>query len=292
MKNSYFDSEKAYRISSRPIGDIKADARENLLGKYGHIIGATLIILLVTWLIISVFSGSFSTQTAMVSQIIRYIAMILVSMLAFLFEAGIYSMHLKSARNQSFEFKEFLFALKNEPNRFLIAGLILALISFICGIPGNILTTYQSLYLLKVFQSFGIKLPDLGTLPTTQTLLLVIICTIIACIVYIWLILGFSLIPFLLIERPDMNVKDTFRTSWTYMRGNKRRLFLLYLSFIGLLIVGCISIIGLLWIMPYMQQSLTVFYQDIIGEDTAIYFNSHDNSSYQDNCQSDPRNYY
>lgn len=267
MENSYFNSEKTYRISSRPIGDIKADARENLLGKYGNIIGASLLILLVAGLILSAFSGPLFSQTTMTSLIIRYVAMLLVSMLAFLFQAGIYSMHLRSARHQPFDFKEFLFALKHEPNRFLIAGLILALISFICGIPLNILSSYQSLYLLKTFQSFGLNLPELGTLPATQTLVLVLLLTLICLIIYIWLMLGFALVPLLLIDRSELNAIAAFRTSWTYMRGNKRRLFLLYLSFIGLLIVGCISLIGLLWVTPYMHQSLTVFYHDVIGEE-------------------------
>ncbi len=292
MENSYFDSEKNYRISSRPISDIKADARENLLGKYGYIIGATLVIAAVVALISSIFSGTLFAQTSILSQVIRYIAMLLVSMLSFLFEAGIYSMHLKSARHQQFEFKEFLFALKNEPNRFLISGLIMALISFICEIPMSILVTYASLYLLKTFQSFGLQIPDFGELPGTQAMTIAVICVIISLIVYIWLILGFSFVSFLLIDRPDMGAKDAFRTSWTYMKGNKRRLFLLFLSFVGLLIIGCISLIGFLWVVPYMRQALTIFYQDVIGEDTTCYYGNNENASYQDSSQYYPRNHY
>jgi uncharacterized membrane protein len=48
------------------------------------------------------------------------------------------------------------------------------------------------------------------------------------------------------------------------MEGNVGRLFGLYLSFLGYLVLGVITLgIGMLWVMPYMTQTMTQFYIDL-----------------------------
>ena len=48
------------------------------------------------------------------------------------------------------------------------------------------------------------------------------------------------------------------------MEGNKLRLLYLQLSFIGFYLLAVLSCgIGLLWLMPYMQQTTVSFYLDV-----------------------------
>ncbi|MEI3339838.1 MAG: DUF975 family protein [Eubacterium sp.] len=53
--------------------------------------------------------------------------------------------------------------------------------------------------------------------------------------------------------------------SMQHMKGNKGRLFRLWISFIGWALLGLLTLgIGFLWIEPYVNQSLTQFYQDLV----------------------------
>ena len=48
------------------------------------------------------------------------------------------------------------------------------------------------------------------------------------------------------------------------MEGNKLRLLYLQLIFLGFYLLAVLSCgIGLLWLMPYMQQTMVSFYLDV-----------------------------
>ena len=54
------------------------------------------------------------------------------------------------------------------------------------------------------------------------------------------------------------------------MKGNKRRLFCLRLSFIGWIFLSVFTLgIAMIWIAPYMQAAETAFYDEISGRATA-----------------------
>ena len=55
------------------------------------------------------------------------------------------------------------------------------------------------------------------------------------------------------------------------MNGNKMRLFLLDLSFIGWSIVGALCFgIGTLWVKAYVDTAHAEFYRDVIGENKCV----------------------
>ncbi len=48
------------------------------------------------------------------------------------------------------------------------------------------------------------------------------------------------------------------------MKGNKGSYFYLFISFIGMVVLGYCSMgIGLLWIIPYIQATMTEYYFDL-----------------------------
>ena len=60
---------------------------------------------------------------------------------------------------------------------------------------------------------------------------------------------------------------DHLKISRQIMKGNKGRLFYIYLSFIGLQILCLLSLgIRSLWVYPYQSQTLVIFYLDVVGE--------------------------
>ncbi len=78
--------------------------------------------------------------------------------------------------------------------------------------------------------------------------------------------LSYAMVPYILAE-DGVNVKNTdaITMSREMMDGHKMRLFMLYLSFIGWYILGVLTlgILTVLYVEPYVQQTLALFYDDI-----------------------------
>ncbi len=76
--------------------------------------------------------------------------------------------------------------------------------------------------------------------------------------------LGLALVPFILVEHPEMGSWEIICESWNRMKGHKAQLFWLQLSFIGWFILSCITFgVGYLWLIPYMTVSLGKFYEEL-----------------------------
>ncbi|MGA3084746.1 MAG: DUF975 family protein [Thermodesulfobacteriota bacterium] len=61
-----------------------------------------------------------------------------------------------------------------------------------------------------------------------------------------------------------MTGSDGLRKSKAMMKGNRWKLFYFFWRFFGWFLLGILSLgIGFLWIMPYLQTTLTRFYDDL-----------------------------
>ena len=94
--------------------------------------------------------------------------------------------------------------------------------------------------------------------------------------------LSYSMCYFILIDSPDLSYEEARKRSIEIMRGNKGKLFRLYLSFIGWYILSYLTLgILFLFVMPYIRMSLYQFYQSIAPEqiisgDSSIEINTDD----------------
>lgn len=75
----------------------------------------------------------------------------------------------------------------------------------------------------------------------------------------------YAMVPYLMAEFPDLGIMDAMRESKRLMRGNKWRLFCLELSFFGWGLLGALTVIGSLWVTPYIQAATAAFYMDVTG---------------------------
>ena len=90
------------------------------------------------------------------------------------------------------------------------------------------------------------------------------ICFIITGII---LTLSYSLVPIILIKKPELGIVETLKYSREKMQGHKLDTFVLGLSFIGWAILGTLTFgILYIWLYPYMQLTFTKFYLNILGE--------------------------
>ena len=81
------------------------------------------------------------------------------------------------------------------------------------------------------------------------------------------LTLSYSLVPIILIKKPELGIVETLKYSREKMQGHKLDTFVLGLSFIGWAILGTLTFgILYIWLYPYMQLTFTKFYLNILGE--------------------------
>lgn len=252
MENRYYNNDHTDMIHSKKIRVIKAQARENLLGKYSPIIAGTLLIQILSDLISTAFIPML-TNAGFFQYAIYYVANFIISMLINFFYVGVYKMHLNASRGSESSLGELIFPVRNGTNRFLIVAAVLTLITYAQAIPRVIFTNYVNLSSIVN-----------GTIDWNMAFTWAVI-TLIGVVINIILMLNFALAFYFLIDNPDMTAKEALASSHRYMKGNKLRLFFQYISFIGLYLLGILTAgIAYLWLLPYVDQSVTVLYETLV----------------------------
>lgn len=153
---------------------------------------------------------------------------------------------------------------------FMAVALIWTLVAFL--LSGAITMGYNHFLLHMVrgenpqfsdlFSKFNLFWKSLGllivmTVFTALWSLLLVIPGIIAAFRY-------ALAPFLMLENPDMDIMEAISESKRLMQGNKWKLFILHLSFIGWGFLCIFTLfIGLLFLAPYIKVSVACFYQEV-----------------------------
>lgn len=79
--------------------------------------------------------------------------------------------------------------------------------------------------------------------------------------------LSYAMTDYLLVDHPELTANEAITKSRELMNGNKLRLFLLYLSFIGWFLLCILTLgFGLLFLIPYVKAAEAAFYLDLINE--------------------------
>jgi len=76
--------------------------------------------------------------------------------------------------------------------------------------------------------------------------------------------LGYSMTFFIMSENPRIGAQDALTASKNMMMGHKGELFGLFISFIGWWLLCLVTFgIALIYVLPYFDCALTVFYQNL-----------------------------
>ncbi len=222
---------------------LKAISRKALDGNWGLPIAANLLLGIINLAIIF-FITFFTNTTTTVGVISREFLTYAVSLLISLFSAGIIKLTLNISRKQDYSMKDMLYVFNHNADRFLIVGLVIAVIGFITGMP-------------VMFMSMNSNIP-------VSFILFFSIFNLIMSVI-IDLFLGLSV--YLLLDHPEMGAIDSMKESIHLMKGNKGRYLYITLSFLPLAFLSVFTCyIGLIWLIPYMNMTMANFYRDIIGE--------------------------
>lgn len=123
-------------------------------------------------------------------------------------------------------------------------------------------TNFEAKDLFKYYHDF-VKVIGV-TILMSLIVMLGYICFVIPGII---LTLSYSLVPIILIKKPELGIVETLKYSREKMQGHKLDTFVLGLSFIGWAILGALTFgILYIWLFPYMQLTFTKFYLNILGE--------------------------
>lgn len=218
-------------------GQIKNLAREKLNGKYGIIIGIIFLSTLISFAI----GGVSGAVDSMVSKVFGEGISIVGNFIDEILNIGVLFAVLKISRDKTPQVEDLFFGFQNI-KRFAGIALVYTAISTVLSIPDLFLSEYAAI-------AWGI------------------IASIIAVILTFYIALS----KYLMIDDKELTVQDALEKSVELMRGHCIELFVLHLSFIGWCILGVISCgIGFLWIEPWMEVAVAIFYQNRISQNETI----------------------
>ena len=126
------------------------------------------------------------------------------------------------------------------------------------------LYTYSDARLVQNIFNYGFKYYG----RTIGGMLLVVVFTFLWSLLFVipGIVKGYSyaLTPYILIDDPQISIRDAVRKSQRMMSGQKFNLFYLQLSFIGWWILSILTGgIGFLWLTPYFTTSMAALYRNL-----------------------------
>lgn len=227
---------------------LKADARERLLGNYKTLILAYMMIQLITSGCLS-FVESQSDFKSVTGNLIYFAVYFILSLFLAVFTVGQNNMYLKLYKQESIYVKDIWFAFRSLADKCMILQLIIFVKILICCVPFllsvSLLLYTRNLYLTLLVSTTGI----------------------IATIVVVIILLQYSQVFFLIIDHPDAGASDLLSMSKQLMHGRKAKFFYLCVSFIGIYFLVILTFgLGMLWAHPYMTATKAGFYLDITNQ--------------------------
>lgn len=233
----------------REIKELKRIARGNLQGHFLGLIRALVFCDLIVSLIETPFSMMTNDAPFSPTNIIYYIAILLITIVSVVLTVGQYCLHLRIARSGEFHLSELFYPLRYDANRLIIAEVILCFFRLIGLAPA-----IGAGVIVYFYEDINMYLVALGL-------------AVLGCIMTVLIEVTFSMTYFALIDGEELSVGQAIAKALRIIKGYKGRFLYLMLSFIGMYLLAALTLgLGLLWVQPYVMQTTTLFYLDINGE--------------------------
>ena len=237
----------------RKVKELKRIARSNLTGQYLPLMKPYLWINMLVLLVEMPFSMMKTEEPLSSQNIIYYLAIALINVIAIILVCGKYRMHLSMARTGQTDFNDFWEPVKNQPDRYIIANAILFGLTLVALAPMGIglWLHYQDASITNTVVALGLS--------------------VISIIFYTYISLSLNLTFFMMVDDHNLTSVEALKRTQQIIRGYKKRYLYLELSFLGYHFLNLFTFgFGMFWIDPYMTQTLTLFYLDIKGELDAV----------------------
>ncbi len=247
---------------------IRAEARKSLTNKWGKGAILTLIYVILTYLI------------GAVCNIIPFVGPIAYVVISVPITYGMIVCFIKLKRGEEFGYLDFFSigfssfgkvwsvtlhtALKMIVPIILMVVFVVIIMVAIAGMVAQSAISYSSHYSTSS-SLYASQMPEVSG----GVAVLIIVCYIGMFATSIYAVvkgLLFALNNYILYDNPNMAAKEIVEKSASLMKGNRGKLFILQLSFIGWAILASFTFgIGYLWLLPYMMVAVVVFYENLTG---------------------------
>ena len=226
--------------------ELKALAKESLLGKYGVAVSATLLYALIIY-ITTDLSSFFLFIPGIVGTVLYYLSTFIITVFTGIFAYGFSFIFLKISCNVPARMVDLYYGFKGNTKEILKVQLFRSLITYAASIPMYVFAEIISEEQMMNYIGIYALLMGFGLLVQFVVMLL------------------YNQAFYILLDFPDYNAKKALTFSRELMKGNKGRFIYLLVSFIPLFALGILSCgAGFLWIVPYMQATQAQFYLDLV----------------------------
>ncbi len=247
---------KQYQSSS----ELKNMAKEKLAGKYGSamlvspilnfvitffMLFSLIMLLTVPLAMMEAMGNSFMNES--VITLITVGISLICSIFTAIFNTGISLFFLNIACGKHHSMSDLFWGFRWQFQKSLTIATIMVLLNTLCMLPYELCVYFQE------------------TDYWYQWTVSMVIFYLLGTAIYIPISLALSQVYYLLLDFPQYSVRELLQHSIRIMKGHKKRLFYLQLSFIPLQILCILSFyIGFLWLIPYQNMTYTLFYLNLM----------------------------
>lgn len=223
---------------------LKYQAKERLTGHYGIVIGGSIIINMISntlssW--ITLLLPANSPVTLLITLAVSF----LVSILAGILNVGLMLIFMKLSFGTTPYLSDLFYGFSHIQTA-LGVSLAVSVVSLPLSLSYTVPVAFYSLTRNELW------------------LYLMFLCIAAALVIYIPLSLTLSQCYFLMLDYPDKTAGEIIRLSCQVTKGHRLRLFYLQVTFLPLLLLGYLSLVGVLWVNAYIYMTMTQFYFDIM----------------------------
>lgn len=234
--------------SKKRSGEFIANARGQLIGRYGQ---AILVIVLVSFLnfLISSFANFTSVETLSLF-LFRFLILIIINLLLGVLSFGMDRFFLNFARGvQGLSPADLFQGIKQNADKAIGIQIVYTIVFIIVEIP----------------LSYFLYFTELDLLDSTIILLLF---SFLSSLLHYVTKLFFGLNFYILVDKPDYSVLQILSESNRLMKGNRLRFVGIALRIFPLMLLGSLAFgFGLVWPMALYDTAIANFYLDLIGEE-------------------------
>lgn len=243
------------------LSEVRKEAREALTGRWGKGVSIVLAFFLVE------FAIGFITGLFEEGSILSLVMAIIQTIISIPLSFGLAFTFLKLKRNEDVSAFDFWgLGMENFSRAWRIAGrtilkMIVPIIIFVLCIAAFVGTTTYYVFALAS-----------GTETVPVIVIVIGLIIYIAAIIYLLSVaLLYELTSLVAYDNKDMTALEVVNESAKLMKGNRWKIILLELSFIGWLILGVFTFgIGYLWLIPYMEVATVCFYEKLAQVKTDV----------------------
>lgn len=235
--------------------DLKAQARQTLIGKYGIVILAYLLCDVISYGLCALLPVAVPSKTGWFSSLQLMLCTLIICMLSMLLSVGSNYLYLNIARGRTCRVTDIFHCFSFQPDRIILLTLRLIFINLLCLLP--VLAAAGAVTWFLPTGISGIPL-----------LLILVFFALLIGAVLLAVNLRYFLIYYLCLDDPHLSTREIMQKSAVMMSGKKLQAFWLLLSFLGMGLLTVLSLgIGILWVQPYFSMSCVYFYLRVNSRD-------------------------